>query len=194
MENTKWTAEELLTYGRKMSARKGFRGDALEDAAQAFAIGAWEAQEKADPDREGFRGYVTRGGLNGLKSYIRMQAKHSRIEKKKTDTETGDFDYEEIKILSGDYNGEDGEGCLSFWESVADETATNPLDAMEDTDNKNRLASALQCLTGREKEMLLAYYCEGKTYREIAETLPISHEMVRKIVKQATDRMKMVAA
>jgi len=189
------TAEELLQYGYAMASRKGFNASSIDDAAQAFAVGAWEAQQKVDFSKGSGLGYVTRGGLNGIKSYVRSQVKASRISRKRVEMDLDEegFEQAECRIISGDYNSEDGEGTLSAWDSIADTKAVDPLAAAARGDMLEKASKALDALTEVQRTVLLARG-EGQTLAQIGAALGCSRERVRQIEEKAREQaLRLVA-
>lgn len=184
------TAEELLSYGEKMAQRKGFRRDTIEDAAQEFAVGAWLAQQQLDASKAGEgegMGFLTRGGLNQMKAFVRQSVKAERIGRKSvnTDLDGAALAESDARIISGDYNGEDGEGgAMSFWETLADPKAKAPSAALESEDLTAKAEQALAALDPREQAVLLARG-EGQTLAEIGAALNLTRERVRQIEAEA---------
>jgi len=190
---TEWTAQDLLNYGAAMAHRKGFRADDVEDAAQEFAVGAWLAQQKLDPEKGSGRGYVTRGGLNQIKSFVRYSIKGERFGRKAIQDMDGDtYAQEEVKILSGDYNSEDGAGSLSVWDQVADPDAVNPLDALSQQDAVEKAQKAILTLTEAQREVLIAR-SEGETLQAIADRMGVTREAVRRTEVRAREKALLAA-
>jgi len=178
------TAEELLSFGYKLAQKRGFRADSIDDAAQEFAIGAWLAQKGVDTAISGGAGYVTRGGLNGVKAYVRQQMKATRFTKKGITIDAlGDEYLEETtnRLYSGDYNAEDGEAALSIWDTIA---GRQEVDALALADDCAKARAALETLNSREREVLLARG-EGQTLAQIGAAIGVSRERVRQIEEAA---------
>jgi len=187
-----WTAEELLKYGYSLAHRKGYKADSIDDAAQAFALGAWQAQQELDlENNKGTgRGFVTRGGLNAMKAYVRESVKASRFGKKSIQDVDGNAVAEvEFRLFSGDYNTEDGAaGSMSMWETVADPRAVDPSAPVVLADSMDKARAALQTLTTAEREIMMAR-ADGLTLQAIADNRGVSRQAVAKIESKAKEKL-----
>ena len=135
--------------------------------AQEFALGAWLAQKKLDPEKGTGRGFVTRGGLNGITSYVRQGLKHERI-----------------KTVSGDFEAD----SMCFWDTIADSKAVDPSEGIDTEDMSSRAQDALQTLTEGQRVVLLAR-AEGDTLQTIADRLAVTKEAVRRTEERAKEKM-----
>ena len=83
----------------------------------------------------------------------------------------------------------DEETGLSLAELVSDNVATQ-LDQIEATEQRRRLAAAIDRLPERERQVIALYYVEELTMKEIAEVLGVTESRVSQLRSQAAARLR----
>lgn len=74
------------------------------------------------------------------------------------------------------------------WEHIrVEEEAPDVLDAIV---KRDMLSELLDCLTERQREVVMAYFFNGLTQQQIADKLGIAHQVVDRILKAALKKMK----
>lgn len=74
------------------------------------------------------------------------------------------------------------------WEHIrVEEETPDVLDAIVQRD---MLSELLDCLTERQREVVMAYFYDGLTQQQIANKLGVSHQAVDNILKQALKKIK----
>lgn len=74
------------------------------------------------------------------------------------------------------------------WEHIrVEEETPDVLDAIVQRD---MLSELLDCLTERQREVVMAYFYDGLTQQQIADKLGVSHQAVDNILKQALKKIK----
>ena len=184
--------EQLMKYGYSVATRKGFKGASLDDAATAFATGAWMAYTNLDADKanggEG-RSYIYRGGMLGLISATRTMKQNARYAAQNSREDAYKAATARARTLSGEYApadlGDEGEGA-SLFDMLADPKAAAPDAAYNLTEQVDRARAFLDNLTDQEQRIMLAT-AEGQTTRAIGEAEGISHAMVAKIINRVRE-------
>ena len=190
--------EQLLKYGYSVATRKGFKGASLDDAATAFATGAWIAYTNLDADKanggDGL-GYIWRGGMNGLISASRTMKQNSQYGQKNKAEDLYSDMTARPRTLRGEYSpadlGDEGEGA-SLFDMIGDARAVNPAEAVTKTDTIDHARAFLATLTAQEQRIMLAT-AEGKTTRAIGEAEGLSHAMVAKIQNRVRESARFAA-
>jgi RNA polymerase sigma factor FliA len=83
----------------------------------------------------------------------------------------------------------DEETGLSLAEMIADRSATQ-LDTLERTQQRQRLAKAIDKLPERERQVIALYYVKELTMKEIAEVLGVTESRVSQLKSQAAARLR----
>ena len=77
------------------------------------------------------------------------------------------------------------------WEHIrVEEEAPDVLDAIV---KRDMLSELLDCLTERQREVVMAYFFNGLTQQQIADKLGIAHQVVDRILKAALKKMKKIS-
>lgn len=77
------------------------------------------------------------------------------------------------------------------WEHIrVEEEAPDVLDVIIQRD---MLSELLDCLTERQREVIMAYFFDGLTQQQIADKLGIAHQVVDRILKAALKKMKKIS-
>ncbi len=102
-----------------------------------------------------------------------------------------------ISILSEDtsvgslydkkYSGDEG---IELIDTIADSNSVSPLDKLEERDVKNELQAALKQLPERERMVMVLYYHENMTLKEIGESIDVSESRVCQIHAQAIMKLR----
>ena len=58
---------------------------------------------------------------------------------------------------------------------------------------RDMLSELLDCLTERQREVVMAYFFNGLTQQQIADKLGIAHQVVDRILKAALKKMKKIS-
>jgi RNA polymerase sigma factor for flagellar operon FliA len=87
-------------------------------------------------------------------------------------------------------NNRYSDSSMSITECIADPKAENPLDLLEDTEMKERVAGLIDTLPYKEKMVLSLYYWEELTMQEIGRLLKITESRVCQIHSQALKKLK----
>ncbi len=102
-----------------------------------------------------------------------------------------------ISILSEDssvgslydkkFSGEEG---IEIIETIEDTNISNPLDKLEEKDVKNELQAALKQLPEKERLVMVLYYHENMTLKEIGANINVSESRVCQIHAQAIMKLR----
>ena len=79
---------------------------------------------------------------------------------------------------------------VSLLDTIQDPDAIDPVNAMTQTEVKDRLAGAIERLPEREKLVVALYYYENLTLREIGEVLGVTESRVSQLHTKAILRLK----
>ncbi len=85
------------------------------------------------------------------------------------------------------YSGEDG---IELIDTIEDTRSVNPLERLEEKDIKNELQAALKKLPERERLVMVLYYHENMTLKEIGESIEVSESRVCQIHAQAIMKLR----
>ncbi|MCD7780173.1 MAG: FliA/WhiG family RNA polymerase sigma factor [Candidatus Gastranaerophilales bacterium] len=85
------------------------------------------------------------------------------------------------------YSGDEG---IELIDTIEDTNYKNPLEKLEERDVKNELQSALQKLPERERLVMVLYYHENMTLKEIGENIDVSESRVCQIHAQAIMKLR----
>jgi RNA polymerase sigma factor for flagellar operon FliA len=79
---------------------------------------------------------------------------------------------------------------VSLLDTIADEAAADPQEALTTSEVKERLAEAIASLPEREQLVVALYYYENLTLREIGEVLGVTESRVSQLHTKAVMRLK----
>jgi len=79
---------------------------------------------------------------------------------------------------------------VSLLDTISDPSATDPQEALDSTEVKDRLAESIASLPEREQLVVALYYYEGLTLREIGEVLGVTESRVSQLHTKAVMRLK----
>lgn len=85
------------------------------------------------------------------------------------------------------YLGDEG---IELIDTIEDTNNVNPLDRLEEKDVKNELEAALKKLPERERMVMVLYYHENMTLKEIGENIDVSESRVCQIHAQAIMKLR----
>ena len=85
------------------------------------------------------------------------------------------------------YSGDEG---IELIDTIEDTNSVNPLDKLEEKDVKNELEAALKKLPERERMVMVLYYHENMTLKEIGESIEVSESRVCQIHAQAIMKLR----
>ncbi|MBQ7287873.1 MAG: FliA/WhiG family RNA polymerase sigma factor [Candidatus Gastranaerophilales bacterium] len=83
-----------------------------------------------------------------------------------------------------------GEDSVEIIDTIEDENSSRPEDEMEKTDAKKELEQALKKLPERERTLLVFYYHENMTLKEIGEAINVSESRVCQLHAQAIMKLR----
>ena len=79
---------------------------------------------------------------------------------------------------------------VAIIDTIQDENRLTPAEAMEEKDVKSELENALKRLPERERMIMVLYYHENMTLKEIGETIEVSESRVCQLHAQAIMKLK----
>lgn len=82
------------------------------------------------------------------------------------------------------------EESVEIIDTIQDQNTQNPLEALVDKDVKKELQQALRRLPERERMIMVLYYHENMTLKEIGETINVSESRVCQLHAQAIMKLK----
>lgn len=85
------------------------------------------------------------------------------------------------------YSGDEG---IELIDTIEDTSSVNPLERLEEKDVKNELQAALKKLPERERMVMVLYYHENMTLKEIGESIEVSESRVCQIHAQAIMKLR----
>lgn len=83
-----------------------------------------------------------------------------------------------------------GEDSVEIIDTIEDENSTRPEDKLEQNDAKKELEQALKKLPERERTLLVFYYHENMTLKEIGEAINVSESRVCQLHAQAIMKLR----
>ena len=85
------------------------------------------------------------------------------------------------------YSGDEG---IELIDTIEDTNSVSPLEKLEEKDVKNELQAALKKLPERERMVMVLYYHENMTLKEIGESIEVSESRVCQIHAQAIMKLR----
>ena len=85
------------------------------------------------------------------------------------------------------YAGDEG---IELIDTIEDTNSVSPLEKLEEKDVKNELQAALKKLPERERMVMVLYYHENMTLKEIGESIEVSESRVCQIHAQAIVKLR----
>lgn len=85
------------------------------------------------------------------------------------------------------YSGDEG---IELIDTLEDTNSVNPLERLEEKDVKNELQAALKKLPERERMVMVLYYHENMTLKEIGESIEVTESRVCQIHAQAIMKLR----
>jgi len=85
------------------------------------------------------------------------------------------------------YSGDEG---IEIIDTIEDTNSVNPLEKLEEKDVKNELQAALKQLPERERMVMVLYYHENMTLKEIGENIDVSESRVCQIHARAIMKLR----
>lgn len=85
------------------------------------------------------------------------------------------------------YSGDEG---IELIDTIEDTNSVSPLEKLEEKDVKNELQAALKKLPERERMVMVLYYHENMTLKEIGEALNVSESRVCQLHAQAIMKLR----
>ncbi|RME89083.1 MAG: RNA polymerase sigma factor WhiG [Candidatus Hydrogenedentota bacterium] len=86
--------------------------------------------------------------------------------------------------------GNDEEGDISFMDTIESPANLNPDVMVEREEIKNQIVEAIQKLPDREKKVIVLYYYEDLTLKEIGEVLEVTESRVSQLHTKAIMRLR----
>ena len=83
-----------------------------------------------------------------------------------------------------------GDDSVELIDTIEDKNTINPLEKLEEKDVKNELQLALQKLPERERMVMVLYYHENMTLKEIGKNIDVSESRVCQIHAQAIMKLR----
>jgi len=84
----------------------------------------------------------------------------------------------------------DGSGEISLGDTIADEHAADPPEALEKEELRDRIALAIDQLPERQRAVIALHYVEGLSTAQIADALSVSGNRVRQMHTRAIIRLR----
>ena len=97
---------------------------------------------------------------------------------------------EETTVMSLYEKKNSGEESLEIIDTIQDEKTATPAEELEQQDTKKELEQALKRLPERERMIMVLYYHQNMTLKEIAEMLELSESRVCQLHAQAIMKLK----
>ncbi len=113
-------------------------------------------------------------------------ANHLGIEKEKV-TDILSEDTSVGSLYDKKYSGDEG---IELIDTIEDTNSVNPLEKLEEKDVKNELQAALKKLPERERMVMVLYYHENMTLKEIGASIDVSESRVCQIHAQAIMKLR----
>ncbi len=85
------------------------------------------------------------------------------------------------------YSGDEG---IEIIDTIEDTSSVSPLEKLEEKDVRNELQAALKKLPERERMVMVLYYHENMTLKEIGENIEVSESRVCQIHAQAIMKLR----
>ncbi len=82
------------------------------------------------------------------------------------------------------------EESIEIIDTIEDTSSINPLEKLEEKDAKNELQRALKSLPERERMIMVLYYHENMTLKEIGEAIEVSESRVCQLHAQAIMKLR----
>lgn len=82
------------------------------------------------------------------------------------------------------------EESIEIIDTIEDTSSINPLEKLEEKDAKNELQRALRSLPERERMIMVLYYHENMTLKEIGEAIEVSESRVCQLHAQAIMKLR----
>ncbi len=82
------------------------------------------------------------------------------------------------------------EESVEIIDTIEDTNSVNPLEKLEEKDAKKELQHALKCLPERERMIMVLYYHENMTLKEIGEAIEVSESRVCQLHAQAIMKLR----
>jgi len=87
-----------------------------------------------------------------------------------------------------------GEESLEIIDTLEDKNSQTPLEKLEEKDTKHELQKALKSLPERERMIMVLYYHENMTLKEIGENIDVSESRVCQLHAQAIMKLRNLLA
>ena len=176
---TGFTTEQLLEIAEKETA-KLVDPDDREDAKQEFILGVLEAQEKGDPEKEGYRAYLWSYGRGRVMTFLAQQKKYSYRQNR------------EINVHAAtDYS----RGRTEPWIDTKEQHKfSSPEELAQKTEEQQQLQAAIQTLSENQQHVINAYFLQDKSLQEIAQDLGISKQAVAQRKDNALSKLQTALA
>jgi RNA polymerase sigma factor (sigma-70 family) len=168
-----FTAEELLELGREYARVENIGGDLREDAAQEFAVAAWQALTEAEHG-ENLRAFQIRAGKWAVANFLRGEYRCREHEDA----------FREERFRLQEKNDD-----LSP-ETVMDESAEDPLPALINREDGARAMALLRQLPELERKVVVGIVLEGGTQRELATALGVNQRQVSRLLHRALQKIR----
>lgn len=168
-----FTAEELLELGREYARVENIGGDLREDAAQEFAIAAWQALAEAEHG-ENLRAFQIRAGKWAVSDFLKRERRRRGNE-------------ERYKQETYPVREEDG---ASTEEIIVDEAAEDPLQALIAGEEGARAMAFFRELPERERAVLESTVFAGRSFREVADEWGVNKSSICRIQHRALQKLR----
>ena len=96
-------------------------------------------------------------------------------------------DTQAVSLYDKKYSGDES---IELIDTIVDTNSVNPLEKLEEKDVKNQLHSALMRLPERERTVMVLYYHENMTLKEIGASIEVSESRVCQIHAQAVMKLR----
>lgn len=161
----------IRMLARRMAARLPAHIEA-DDLVSAGAIGLMDAAKKHDQTREGGASF---------KTYAEYRIRGAMLDEIRSMSFTPRSVYE---------RGEQAQLCDVEEVDIVDRQTVDPVDALAEKDEHERLAAAIQTLPAKHRRVLTLYYGDDLTMKEIGEQMHVTESRCCQIHKEALARMR----
>ncbi len=149
-------------------------GDAREDAAGAFILGAVEAQQRAKPGK-GIRTYQYRAGLWAAGQFVRDWGEHRNM---------ATASLELMTALRTNPDAEDDDApieCAFPGDAVRDD----PLERMMEAEEADQIRDAMNILPARSRRIVEMHVLEGMTFDQIGRAVNLERSRAYRVYVDA---------
>ncbi|MFQ5574577.1 MAG: FliA/WhiG family RNA polymerase sigma factor [Terriglobia bacterium] len=101
-----------------------------------------------------------------------------------------ELSHNQFLTLDEFWGRDDKDDKVSLMDVIEDRGAENPLAALEKEERKEDVGRAIKTLPLREREIVVLYYYEGLTFKEVAEILSLTESRISQLHSKAVLHLK----